>query len=283
MDYIRNAAKLYRSGLSLRNIEKIIGVPRETIRIKLISYGTKLRKSKRHMVRYLHASNFNITPISSELLALHAGDGCLDINGNWCFSSNKSDMNHVKNVVNKFEEIVGVSPHVRVRNNRVQIESGTKQTTEYFSRFFPMGKKSSIVYLPIKILNSRNIEIKRSALRGLFSTDGCFSFRNNKELTPRIEFRVMSKKLRDQFVDLAKSFGFSFNFNAQKHHHRGLIYTAYIERINDVIEWMDMIGSGCDTHIKRYKKWLKLRSGSPIAWSRKKHARKLDWLQKPVA
>ncbi len=267
MNYIENATRLYESGLSLRKIENIIGIPRETLRIKLISSGIKLRTSKRHMVKFLHTPNFDINPISSELLALHAGDGCLDIRGEWCFSSNKNDKNHVKNVIDKFEKTVGISPYISVENNRIQIRSKSKQTTDYFSRFFKKGKKSLTVSLPKEILDSENIRILKSALRGLFSTDGCFSFKNNKELSPRIEFRVMSKKLRNQFVELAKNFGFRFNFNTQKHHQKGVIYTAYIERIDDVIKWMDRIGSRCDTHIERYKKWLKLRSRSRLVWS----------------
>lgn len=264
MNQIRTAERMYKKGMGLREISNLIGIPRETLRIKLISSGIKLRKSKRNMVKFLHNPNFNITSISSELIALHAGDGCLDIRGEWCFSSNKNDKNHVENVLDKFQKVVGVVPYVIVRKNSIRIRSKSKQTTDYFSRFFPKGKKSLIVSLPKIIVNSENPDILKSALRGLFSTDGCFTF-NKKRLTPRIEFRVKSKKLRDDFVVMAKKIGFKFNFNAQKHRN-GLIYTAYLERVNDVVDWIKKIGSSCDTHMNNYNIWrdLKLRESPSL-------------------
>jgi len=260
---IKAAAKMYENNFSIKKISDLVGIPRETLRIKLISSGIKMRKSKRYMVKFLHNSKFEINPLSSELLALHAGDGCLDITGEWSFTSNKNDKKHVKNVVDKFQQVVGVVPNVNVRRDRIEIRSKSKQTTDYFSRFFPRGKKSHIVSLPKEIVNSKDIKILKPALRGLFSTDGCFTF-NKVRLSPRIEFRVKSRKLRNDFVNLAKSIGFEFNFNTQKHWN-GVIFTAYLERNKDAIEWMDIIGSTCDTHLKKYKLWKKLLRlrGSP--------------------
>lgn len=263
MNKIKIARELYKNGFSVRKISRKIGMPRETLRIKLISSGIKMRKSKKHMVKFLHKPNFIITPDSAELLALHAGDGCLDISGEWWFSSNRNDQQHVKNVVKQFERVVGITPNIIENGNRIQIQSKAKQTTDYFSEYFPKGKKSHIVYLPKEITKSKNSKIVKSALRGLFSTDGSFSF-NKSRLTPRIEFRVKSRKLRNDFVNLATKADFDFNHNIQKHW-KGFIFTAYLERIDDVIKWMDEIGSTCDTHIKNYKHWNKLMKlrGSP--------------------
>ena len=267
MNQIKNIAEMYNSGLSLRKISRIVGIPRESLRLKLISSGLKLRKSKRYMVRFLHEPDFRISPISAELLALHAGDGCLDRTGEWSFTSNMNDQEHVRNIMEKFQQVVGIIPNQRIRNNKIEMSSKAKQTTEYFSKFFPKGKKSHIVSLPREIMNSNDSKIIKSALRGLFSTDGSFSF-NKKRLTPRIEFRVKSKKLRNNFITLSRFIGFKFNSNTQKHW-KGLIYTAYLERIDDVNKWMKNVGSSCDTHVQSYNRWkyLKFRGGSQD-WSK---------------
>lgn len=248
--------KLYKKGLSLRKLSKIVGVPRETIRIGLIKSGLKLRKSKRY-VPILHTPNYEINVKSAELLAMHAGDGSLDKTGRWCFSSNKNDEKLVIHIADLFGEVIGVTPNINYYPYRIQVRSSHRQTTTFFEKFYERGKKAYTVSLPDEIIESMDPRVKLYALSGLFSTDGSFSFKR-KGLTPRIEFRVKSKKLRDQFAKLAQSFGFEYNCNTQKHR-TGIIYTAYIERIDDTIRWMKQIGSKCDTHIKRYNNWHKLR------------------------
>lgn len=255
---LNKAAQLYKRGLSLREISQKLGIPRETLRIKLIKNGLKLRKSKRYMPMVLHESLNKIDPKCAELLAMHAGDGCLDVRGRWCFSSNKNDQALVKHVTNLVKDIVGVVPNINFEAKRIQIRSSHRQVFNYFSKFFPIGNKALKVSLPQQIMLSKDLNVKRCALRGLFSTDGSFSFKKIEKLSPRIEFRVKSKKLRDQFVKLAKSFNFEFKFNTQKHW-KGVIYTAYIEKIREVIRWMDEIGSMCDTHIKNYNRWYRLK------------------------
>jgi hypothetical protein len=106
MNYIEKARKMYEKGFSIRKISKKFGIPRETLRIRLINSGVKMRKSKRDMVEFLHEPNFEINPISAELLALHAGDGSLDVRGSWCFSSNKNDKNLVKMLLINFKRLL---------------------------------------------------------------------------------------------------------------------------------------------------------------------------------
>jgi len=255
MTSTENIKKLYRSGASLRKISEAVGIPRETLRVKLISSGFKLRTSRRCMPVILHAPIVGMNSSSAELFAMHAGDGCLDRGGNWCFTADKNDVKLSRYVVKLSTDVIGVIPNIS-DDGRIRIRSGHKQFTEYFSKFFPLGKKSAKVILPQTIMKSKDLGVKRSALRGLFSTDGSFSFKKS-DLSPRIEFRVISRGLRDQFVELGKAFDFEFNYSTQKHRN-GHIYTAYIERRNEVIRWMSDVGSICDTHLIRYNDWNNL-------------------------
>jgi len=257
---LNKSIQLYKAGFSLREISKKMGIPRETLRIKLVNGGLKLRKSKRDMPIVLHEPVNKLDAKCAELLAMHAGDGCLDVTGRWSFSSNKNDQTLVNHVANLIKDVIGVVPNINVNTNRIEIRSGHRQVFNYFSKFFPIGNKTFNVNLPHEIMTSKDLDIKHCALKGLFSTDGSFSFKKNKGLFPRIEFRVKSKKLRDQFVTLAKDFNFKFNFNTQSER-KGIIYTAYIEKINEVIRWMNEISSVCDTHIKNYNHWYKLKFG----------------------
>ncbi len=249
---------MYQNGMSIQKISKIVKIPRETLRIRLIKNGIKLRKSKKELGIKYHKPLYEINAESAELLAMHAGDGSLSKDKRWCFSSNKNDRKLIERVINLTKKIVGVSSDVDYYENRVQIRSKQRQAIEYFSTFFPIGKKSHIVRLPLEIENSSNLEVIKGALIGLFSTDGSFSFRKNN-LSSRVEFRVKSRKLRDQFYNLALKIGFNFNISEPKHK-EGVIYTAYIERTNDVLKWMEEIGSNCDTHLNRFNEWLKLKS-----------------------
>lgn len=266
MGNIDRAIKFYKSGLGIKKVSEKVDIPRETLRLILKEKGVKLRKSKKYILA-LHQPLYTISPKSAELLAMHAGDGCLDRTGRWCFTADIRDEFLAKHVINLVKEIVGIVPSIFKDKRRVQIRSSQKQIRKYFLKYYSMGKKAYGVRLPSVIISTKNKDIKCHALRGLFSTDGSFSFKK-KELTPRIEFRVKSKKLRDQFVKLAKGFDFKFNYNTQKHRN-GIIYTAYIEKIQEVIRWFGVVGSSCDIHIKRYNNWYKLikRRGSR-AWSK---------------
>ncbi len=55
------------------------------------------------------------------------------------------------------------------------IRSGQAQALEFFRNYgFPQGRKTGTVSIPKQILESKDEEVYRAFLCGLFSKDGCF-------------------------------------------------------------------------------------------------------------
>ena len=250
---LESAKKLYRTGLSIRKISSRLRVPRETLRIELAKSGLIFRKSRKDKAISYHNPQFKISTSSAELIAMHAGDGGLDVNGNWTFTSFYKDLNLICRVRFLIRNVVGVEPGTYRRENRIIVASGQRQTQEYFSRYFPMGKKSNIVKIPRGLYCTRNQTILKSVLIGLYSTDGSFSLR--KTGRARVEFRVRSKELRNQFLKISQRLGFRLNESDPISNGRP-IYTTYTEDQKQIKRWMKTIGSRCDTHNERYEKWL---------------------------
>jgi intein/homing endonuclease len=86
---------------------------------------------------------------------------------------------------------------------------------------FPYGKKTFVVEVPKQILESRNLDIIYSFLRGVFDTDGCFSFKKRngsgyreflikRHTSPEISIKLCSKPLRDGIAKLLSKTGFTF-------------------------------------------------------------------------
>jgi intein/homing endonuclease len=98
-------------------------------------------------------------------------------------------------------------------------------------------------------------------LKGLFSSDGSFSFQK-RDNSPRVDLLVRSRLLRDQFVDLALKIGFSFNKSDAVRVEKGFttkstgsFFNANLTSRDQVQKWMTTVGTICDSHIKRFKLW----------------------------
>jgi len=249
---------LYGKGLSLRQISNGTGVPRETLRMRLKKEGVELRKSRRDLAIRYHAPSTRINEEVAELLGLHAGDGWLS-HDKWGISSNINDEILICRTCYLLRNVVGVKPTITLRPvvHTAQIRSGQRQAIEYFAKYFPFGKKAHRVRLPTEVVDSDDVGTIRGALRGLFSSDGSFSYRK-RDLAPRLEFRCKSKELVTQFVKLASKLGFKFN-QYDVAHRTGREHVACLTRTNDILDWMDRIGTICDKHVLTFENWIKLR------------------------
>lgn len=128
---------------------------------------------------------------------------------------------------------------------------------------FPQGRKAETVSVPKQILESNDENIIGAFLRGLFSTDGCFSYQVDRG--PRVEIQVKSERLRNEFVILAGRLGFSFriySYLPPYGKNKAPLQVAYTTQRKQVIRWMEEIGSIKDAHLKRYKNWKMLIEGS---------------------
>jgi hypothetical protein len=208
---------------------------------------------------------------TAEFLGLHAGDGYLSC-GVWGLRCNLQDENMAQRIIHLARNVLGVEPCVRVRENTYEIRNGQSQIIRFFRRYgFIEGRKAHVVQIPNQIICTNDPEIIKAFLRGLFSSDGSFSFQK-RDHSPRIDLVVRSKLLRDQFVELSAKVGFSFNKSNVMRIEKGFtkkstgaFFNANLTSRKDVVRWMVDIGTLCDTHIKKFEIWqTKLnRASSP--------------------
>lgn len=197
----------------------------------------------------------------AELLGLHAGDGYISC-GVWGIRCYLQDENMAERIIHLARSVLGVEPCVRIRENTFEIRNGQKQTIHFFQKYgFTEGKKAYIARIPARIIDTNNPEIIKAFLRGLFSSDGSFSFRKS-DYSPRIDLVVRSRLLRDQFAALAAKIGFMFNKCDAKRVQKGFtaksagaFFNANLCSRNVVSQWMTVVGTICDSHIRKFKLW----------------------------
>lgn len=182
--------------------------------------------------------------------------------GSWGIRCNVKDINMAERILQLARDVLGVEPSVDARNNAFEIRSGQKQVIRFFERYdFPEGKKAYVVQIPNRVLTSNDLKVIKGTLRGLFSSDGSFSFQK-KDNTPRIDFAVRSEALRNQFIELAFRMGFSFNKCDSKRVKKGFtmkstgnFFNANLTSRNAILEWMEIVGTICDTHLEKFDLW----------------------------
>jgi len=197
----------------------------------------------------------------AELLGLHAGDGYMSC-GVWGVRCNLQDEYMAQRIIHLARNVLGVEPCVRIRENTFEIRSGQRQVIHFFRKYgFTEGKKTYDVQVPNQITCINDSKIIEAFLRGLFSSDGSFSFQK-RDYSPRIDLMVRSRLLRDQFVELAAKVGFSFNKSDSVRVKKGFttksagaFFNANLTSRKDVLRWMTTVGTPCDAHIKKFKVW----------------------------
>jgi len=197
----------------------------------------------------------------AELLGLHAGDGYMS-RGLWGMRCNLQDGNMAKRIIHLARKVLGVEPIVSIRENTFEIRSGQRQVIRFFQKYgFFEGRKAYIVQAPDQITSTHDPKIIEGFLRGLFSSDGSFSFQK-RDHSPRIDLVVRSRLLRNQFVDLAIKLGFSFNKSDPVRVKKGFtmkstgaFFNANLTSRAEAQKWMTTISTLCDSHIKRFRLW----------------------------
>jgi intein/homing endonuclease len=252
-------SKLYLSGATLRSISKIVGVPRETVRVRLMEQGIVMRH--RGVFRHRHSGVFYHDPIPwldtdvALLLGLHAGDGWLS--KEWGIALNRNDVIMAHTVTQLVRDVLGVEPFTSDKTDRsISIRSGQAQVKRFFLNYgFVIGKKARTVEVPAAVLRSSDLDIARSFLNGLFSADGSFYHRGRNG---GCSFSVSSPVLRDGFVELASRLGFEFHRYTNIHRsgrNKVPLNVASIGKRLEVFRWMEEVGSICDSHVKRFEDW----------------------------
>ena len=164
----------------------------------------------------------------AEVAGIFAGDGTL-------YRTNRSfvmevrghpdeDEYYRKYVAPFFSQVLNSKLKIIKRNYKNSVLIGIRKCgKKVYNLFhielgFPVGKKSRIVRIPNKILNSNNKLIWISYLRGVFDTDGSIDkrFIKKKYLQPFVSFTTVSEIHKNQIYNLLKK----LDFNAWKEKYR---------------------------------------------------------------
>lgn len=188
------------------------------------------------------------------MLGIHAGDGWLS--DRWGVAFNSADKQMLEEVRSLAKRVLRLEPYVTKSGNTMYLVSGKRQARELFLRYgFGIGPKAGNVSVPCQVLATKDSGIAASFLRGLFSTDGCLSFR---ERSARCVLQVSSLSLCDGFTELASRIGFAFrryDYLKTTGHNKLPIHVAYLGRREPVVDWMNRVGSICDSHSRRFLEW----------------------------
>jgi len=218
----------------------------------------KRRGAKYHCITY-HLPREHLDEDVALLLGLHVGDGWLS--DKWGIMCEKVESSMIKKIILLAREVLGVEPIIgEYKEGYIMIRSGQRQVRDFLRGYYiPQGRKAGKIRVPKQILRSDNPAIIKSFMCGLFSTDGCFSFQNDRG--PRVEIQVKSQKLRNDFVYLADRLGFSFRsyeYLPPRGKNKAPLQVAYTTQSGQCVRWMEEVGSIKDSHIKRFGRWKKI-------------------------
>lgn len=247
----RTIVGMYLAGNSIMKIHLATMIQRETVRSILHAHNIQMR----HRHEIYHEPEIKMNGRVALLLGLHAGDGHLS--DSWGLSINKKDVEMEQAIIALVRTVLGVEPFIdSSRDGYVVVRSGKEQVHEFFERYgFRRGKKAGTVKVPSEILASENRKVWIGFLRGAFSSDGCFWFKNH---WGQCRFEVSSKRFRDGFILLARKLDFCFRAYTYVHrggHNKLPLHLAYLGVREEVRRWMEQVGSLSDTHLRRYEEW----------------------------
>jgi intein/homing endonuclease len=197
----------------------------------------------------------------AELLGVHAGDGYISC-GVWGIRCSIQDRKLARRIVILARQVLGVEPCVSIRENTFEIRSGQRQVVRFFLNYgFKEGKKAYNVRAPRQLMQINDTEVTKAFLRGLFSSDGSFSFQKRDD-SCRVDLSIRSKTLRDEFIELSSRVGFSFHkcdamrikkgFTQKS---SGAFFNANLTSQKCVLAWMNEVGTLCDSHLEKLKMW----------------------------
>lgn len=217
-----------------------------------------------------------MTPRLAEICGIHAGDGYLRHRISKIeleFGGHPEERDYYdKHVIPMINKIFNLNIKGKTY---VKGTYGFVTTNKQFCIFnelgFPYGKKSTIVQVPKKILESKNKILCRRFLRGLFDTDGCLHFINRKSTKnygefkrrhnyyPRILIVTVSKLLAKEVSFMLEILGIKNSvFGHQPKNNRDSYrYTIAISGVQGLNKWMNLIGIKNPVKLTRYFIWKK--------------------------
>lgn len=153
------------------------------------------------------------TEMSKELAeetGVHMGDGCLSYNKNYfSVKCNKIEEKYFTDYLFRiYKNLYNLNLKLKKLPSVSGFEIYSKVICEFKNKVIglPYGKKVENLHIPKPIIETKDRQIYRSFIRGLFDTDGCVYLRYRRY--PVISITIKSKMLITQLADMFKKLGF---------------------------------------------------------------------------
>ena len=155
----------------------------------------------------------------AEEIGVHLGDGCLSKNKNYfSVKTNKTEGEYMEHLFRLYKKIYNLDLKLMTLPSVVGFEVYSKALCEFKNKVIglPYGEKIHKIEIPRAILDTKNKEIYKALIKGLFDTDGCIHIakKNNKEY-PMITLCIKSEKLILQVSDMLIKLGYIPSHNKQ--------------------------------------------------------------------
>ncbi|NYZ74649.1 hypothetical protein H0O03_00060 [Candidatus Micrarchaeota archaeon] len=211
----------------------------------------------------------------AEICGIHAGDGYLRLGRQteMDISGSLEEREYYTNyIIPLFESVFLIKIMGRTFPSRKTygfVIRNKDVVTFFIELGFPNGKKTDIVSIPKSILESRDPNLYKKFLRGLFDTDGTITFLRRKgkyclfkrmhNVYPRITISTISKRLAEESAFLLEKLSIRHSLQTQKSkkpnehdNYRIWLYGAAVE------SWMKIIGSKNPVQLSKYLVWKKI-------------------------
>lgn len=171
----------------------------------------------------------------AEEIGIHLGDGCMSKNRN--YFSVKTNKKEEKYVTNFLFPLYKNLYNLDIKLMRLESVSGFEIYSKALCEFknislgLPYGEKVHRIKVPEVILRTKDKEIYRAFIRGLFDTDGCISI--IKKDYPVISIMIRSEKFIEELSNMLKMMGFISNYTKDRIYINGnVMLKKWIKEIN---------------------------------------------------
>lgn len=148
----------------------------------------------------------------AEEIGIHLGDGCLSKKKNYfSVKTNKIEEKYIAGFIFPlYKRLYGLDLKLMELPSVCGFEIYSQAICEFKNKILdlPYGKKVYLIEIPSVILETRNKEIYRACIRGIFDTDGCVGIAKSKNNYPSISFTIKSEKLINQVKEMLIKLGF---------------------------------------------------------------------------